>query len=208
MKLQFRLHLSVFLAAASGFLLASAIAYAAAGGLTVRQARELLQNIAGASLKKDQVQILKISGGITGNDAIVEAQIETAFRVIKEKGNWRIAEVRFGDRQWESFELIEEAVRREKIRRTSLLLKKMAEAIEAYRKDFGQIPATKDIATLLDHISPRYITSPERFDYWGRQFEFRVEEGGYRLISSGPDLKSGTRDDLVVENGVLKVSLE
>src|SRR5262249_41229645 len=89
----------------------------AAEPLSVKQARELLQHLGGANLPKDQVQIKKIEVGAAGG-AIIEAQIETAFRVQKEKSGWRIAEVRLGDRQWESFELIEEAVKREKARRT------------------------------------------------------------------------------------------
>jgi hypothetical protein len=180
----------------------------AADPIGVRKARELLQNIAGANLPKDQVQIKKISSGSTGSEAIVEAQIETAFRLTKEKGEWRIAEVRLGDRQWESFELIEEAVRREKIRRTSALLKQLADGVEAYRKDRGQAPDTDDIARLLDYLSPRYLSPPLRFDLWGKQFEYRGGGGSYRLISAGPDRKSGTSDDLVVEDGVLKAESE
>src|ERR1051326_374218 len=56
----------------------------AAETLSVKQARELLQHLGGANLPKDQVQIKKIEAG-TGGGAIIEAQIETAFRVQKEK---------------------------------------------------------------------------------------------------------------------------
>src|SRR5262249_13000930 len=56
---------------------------AAADDIGVRQARELIQNIAGANLTKDQVQIKNISSGVGG--VIVEAQIETAFRLTKGK---------------------------------------------------------------------------------------------------------------------------
>jgi hypothetical protein len=194
-------------AAAGGLLLGAALVYAA-DAVSVSKARELLQRLAGANLSKDQVQIKKISAGATANEAVVEAQIETAFRLTKEKGEWRIADVRLGDRQWESFELIEEAVRREKVRRTNALLKQMADAIEAYRKDRGQAPRTDDIAELLDYLSPRYLNPPLRFDLWGRQFEYQDGAGGYRLRSAGPDRKAGTNDDLVVENGVLRAALE
>ena len=203
-----RSQLKIFPVTMGCLSLAFVLTLAAADALSARKAREILQNIAGANLKKDQVQIVRISSGATGNEAIVEAQIETAFRLAKTKGEWRIAEIRLGDRQWESFELFEEALRREKIRRTAVLLKKMAEAIEAYRKEFGQIPATDKISELLDYLSPRYFSPPERFDYWGKQLEFRSDAGNYRLISSGPDLKFGSEDDLVVENGVLKAALE
>jgi hypothetical protein len=180
----------------------------AADIIGARQARELIQNIAGANLKKEQVQIKNISGGIGSGGVIVEAQVETAFRLTKDKDGWRIAEVRLGDRQWESFELIEEAVRREKIRRTNALLKQLADGLAAYRSERGQFVATDDIAELLDFISPRYLKTPQRFDLWGKQFEYRGSATGYRLHSSGPDRKSGTRDDLIVEDGELKSATE
>ena len=179
----------------------------AADSIGVRQARELIQNIAGANLKKDQVQIKNISGGIGGGGVIVEAQIETAFRITKEKDGWRIAEVRLGDRQWESFELIEEAVSREKTRRTSALLKQFADGISAYKSQRGQFVEADNIGELLDFLSPRYLNAPQRLDLWGEELEFRGSASGYRLVSSGPDRKSGTEDDLVVENGQLKASL-
>ncbi|MGH9840979.1 MAG: type II secretion system protein GspG [Blastocatellia bacterium] len=206
MKPQVRIFISLF--AAGGLLLGAALVYAAVDAVSVRKARELLQNLAGANLDKDQVQIKKISAGVTGSEAVVEAQIETAFRLTKQKGEWRIADVRLGDRQWEPFELIEEALRREKVRRTNALLKQVADAVESYRKERGQAPATDDIAELLDYLSPRYLNPPLRFDLWGKQFEYRGGAGSYRLFSTGPDRKSGTDDDLVVENGTLKVGSE
>jgi hypothetical protein len=179
----------------------------AAETLSVKQARELLQHLGGANLPKDQVQIKKIEAGI-GGGAIIEARVETAFRVQKAKDGWHIAEVRLGDRQWESLELIEEAVAREKARRTTALMTKMSDALAAYQRDRGQYVVTKEMGELLDALSPRYLPLPARFDLWGRQFEYRGEAAGYRLVSAGPDGKTGTKDDLVVENGTIKTATE
>ena len=175
----------------------------AAETLSVKQARELLQHLGGANLPKDQVQIKKIEAGAAGG-AIIEAQIETAFRVQKDKSGWRIAEVRLGDRQWESFELIEEAVKREKARRTTAILNQLAEGLSAYQRERGQYVVTDEIGQLLDYLSPRYIALPSRFDLWGKPFEYRGSATSYRLASAGPDGKTGTKDDLVLENGVMK----
>jgi hypothetical protein len=132
MKQQIESRKLVFFGSCACLLAASAFwLVIAADAISIRQARELIQNIAGANLKKDQVQIKNISGGVGSGGVIVEAQIETSFRFEKGKDGWQIAEVRLGDRQWESFELIEEAVRREKIRRTSALLKQLADGISA-----------------------------------------------------------------------------
>jgi Type II secretion system (T2SS), protein G len=176
--------------------------------LSVRKARELIQNIAGAHLNKDSVQIKDIAPGVGGGEVVVEARIDTAFRVTKEHGDWRITDVRLGDRQWESFDLIEEAVRREKVRRTSIMLKEIAGGLSAYQRERGQFIDTDEMAELLDYLSPRYIPTPHRFDLWGKEFEYRGKATRYRLVSAGPDGKSGTKDDLIVENGVIRGQTE
>ena len=177
---------------------------AAADEIGVRQARELIQNIAGANLTQDQVRIKNISPGVGGGGVIVEAQIETAFRITKGKDGWRIAEARLGAGQWESFELIEEALRREKVRRTNDMLRQIAEGLGAYKSDRGQFVESDRIAELLDFLSPRYVKSPQRVDLWGKELEYQGSATNYRLISYGPDRKSGTKDDLIIENGALK----
>jgi hypothetical protein len=81
----------------------------AAGSLSSAEARLLLQRVFGAELKSDQIRIKSIKPGAAGENVIVEAQIETAFRFTRVGRDWRIAEVRLGDRQWESMDLIDEA---------------------------------------------------------------------------------------------------
>ena len=176
--------------------------------LSVRRARELIQNIGGAHWTKDSVQIKDISPGLGGGEAVVEARIETAFRVSKEHGDWRITEVRLGDRQWESFDLIEEALRREKVRRTAVMLQELAGGLSAYQRDRGRFVDTDEMAQLLDYLSPRYLPTPSRFDLWGRELEYRGKPTRYRLLSAGPDGKPGTKDDLVVENGIMQTAKE
>ncbi|MBI1764049.1 MAG: type II secretion system protein GspG [Acidobacteria bacterium] len=168
--------------------------------LDVKHIRELLQHVAGADLKPAQVEIKSIAPG-TGNDnAVVEARIETAFRLQRENGAWKVAEVRLGDRQWESLDLVEAAVQHEKERRTTGLLQRLAEGLEAYRREKGQFVATEDVSVLLDHLAPRYLGNPLRFDWWGSQFVYHGTPSSYQLLSAGPDRKPGTSDDLVVRS--------
>jgi hypothetical protein len=204
MKLHLRTDLTVLVLIA--LCLGTAGVSGAVEALGARKARELLQRLGGGNLAKNQVEIISISPGLGGNDAVVEAQIETAFRFTQEKGQWRISDVRFGDRQWESFELIEAGVRNEKIRRTTALMQRITDSIEAYRKEFGAPPSTDKISELLDYLSPRYLTPPQRFDFWGEQFEYRGSAEGYTLRSGGPDQKNGGDDDLIIENGALKTA--
>lgn len=200
-----RLLIGVF----AGVVLAIAgLSAVVADTISVGQARNLLQHLGGANWSKNQVQIRDISAGFGAGGVVVEAQIETAFRLAKEKGNWRVTEIRLGDRQWESFELIEEAVRREKIRRTSALLTQMADALSAYQKAHGQFIDADKVTPLLDQLAPQYLTTVQRFDLWGEELKYHGSAASYRLSSDGPDRQSGTKDDLVVENGALKASLE
>jgi hypothetical protein len=193
----------------AGMLAASAWLLAQSGGaLSAGRARELLRRVGGGERDKDQVRIKSVTPGIGGSDAIVEAQIETAFRFTREGGQWRVAEIRLGDRQWESFELITEAVRREKLRRTAALLRQLGEALEAYRRERGNYVVADEMAVLADHLAPRYLGAPLRFDLWGAEFRYRGTANGYQLVSSGPDRQPGTADDLVLENGTLRPSVE
>lgn len=173
-------------------------------GLSVARIRELLQTVAGANLAKQQVEIKSISEGAGSDNAVVEARIETAFRFARAGGDWRVAEIRLGDRQWESIELIETALRHEKERRTTGLLRRVAAGLEAYRRETGQFVPTDDLAVLLDYLAPRYLSDPLRFDWWGTQFVYRGGVANYQLLSAGADRKAGTGDDLIIENGVLR----
>src|SRR5262245_66188315 len=62
---------------------------AAADDIGVKQARELIQNIAGANLTQDQVRIKNISSGVGGGGGVVEAEIETAGRETEARGGRR-----------------------------------------------------------------------------------------------------------------------
>ena len=168
--------------------------------ISVRQIRNLFQHLGGADLRQEQVQIRKISNGLAG-DVVVEAQIETAWRLVREKDQWRIAEVRLGDRHWESLELIEEAVRREKVRRTLSLLQELDRAIDAYHRQESKYVSSERMSELLDAISPRFLSTPHRFDLWGNQFDYDGRANRYRVRSAGPDGRFGSGDDLVIAGG-------
>lgn len=179
-------------------LVSSGVALFASGGLTAREARDLLRKLGGADLKAEQVRIKTISGGLGGSDTIVEAQIETAVRFKQTRGQWQVEDIRLGDREWESVELVLEGVKREKIRRTEALLQKVATALEAYRKDRGSFFDGVEFATLLDKLSPAYLPVPVRFDLWGQELKYEGKSSGYKLYSLGPDRRPGTDDDLVI----------
>ncbi|HSE97573.1 MAG TPA: type II secretion system protein GspG [Blastocatellia bacterium] len=168
-------------------------------------AREAQQAIAGALTldRPDRVRIKNISTGM-GDQAIVEATIEAAFRLVKDKdGKWKAVEVRAGDRQWESFELIHAAVTKEKILRTTADLRTLATALEAFHRERGFYVAADTGSALVDHLAPNYMVTVLRLDAWSQEFQYRGTTSGYRLSSLGPDGRPDTGDDIVIENGQL-----
>jgi type II secretion system (T2SS) protein G len=170
--------------------------------LGAREAREKIAQTLGFD-KADNVHIKNISRG-PGAEAIVEAQFDAVFRFTEDKsGKWQPVEVRAGDRQWESIELIQTALRKEKALRTGAELRTIATALEAYRRDRGSYVSADSGAALMDHLSPAYLSTIIRLDAWSHELGYKGSATAYRLVSLGPDGKSGTDDDIVFENGQL-----
>jgi len=153
--------------------------------------------------KPDNVHIKNISHGM-GGEAIVEAQFDAAFRFTADKeGKWQAVDVRAGDRKWESIELIQTALRKEKALRTGAELRAIATALEAYRRDKGSYVQAETGSALIDHLAPNYLSSIIRLDAWSRELNYKGSSNSYRLSSLGPDGKADTDDDIVFENGRL-----
>jgi len=167
-----------------------------------REARERIAEAVGLD-KADRVHIKSISAGM-GGQAIVEARIETAFRFQQDKeGHWRAVDVRTGDRQWESIELLHTAINKEKILRTTADMRTVATALEAFRRERGFYVAADSNSALVDNLAPRYLSPIIRLDAWSREFDYKGSESSYRLASLGPDGKPGTGDEVIIENGQL-----
>jgi len=170
--------------------------------LGAREAREKIAQTLGFE-KPDSVHVKNINRGL-GGEAIVEAQFDASFRFTTDKsGGWQPVEVRTGDRKWESIELIQTALRKEKALRTGADLRTIATALEAYRRANGSYVSAESEAVLMDHLSPAYLGSIIRFDAWSRELSYKGTATTYRLASLGPDGRSGTDDDIVLENGQL-----
>src|ERR1700681_3799885 len=114
----------------------------AAGDLTPKEARKLIARMAGIQLPSDAVRVKDIS--TAGSSAVVTAQVETAFRMVKDdKGNWRIAEIRTGDRRWEDLDTLMRALNVEKTARARAELELIATALESYRRERGSYVESK-----------------------------------------------------------------
>jgi len=137
-----------------------------------------------------------------GNSAVVVAQVETAFRLVKgDQDKWRVAEIRTGDRRWEDVELLIKALDVEKTERARAELQSIATALESYHRERGSYVESKSESVLVDHLSPRYLTQVVRVDPWHQPYLYEGTRTGFILRSAGPDGKPNTPDDVMFTNG-------
>jgi len=184
---------------ASGTLFVAARA-GAAGDLSPREARKLIARMAGIELPSDAVRVKDIS--VTGNTGVVVAQVETAFRVVKdEKGKWRVAEIRTGDRRWEDLDTLMKALNVEKTARARAELDLIATALESFRRERGSYLESKSEAALIDSLNPKYLARVIRVDPWHNPYEYEGERERFTLRSTGPDGKANTTDDVILTGG-------
>ena len=191
------LSLLISIAASIGFVASRTLA---AGDLTPKEARRLIARMAGIQLPSDAVRIKDIDA--MGNSAVVTAQVETAFRFVKgDRGQWRVAEIRTGDRRWEDLDTLMRALNAEKTARARAELESIATALESYRREHGAYLESKSEATLVDHLNPRYLARIIRIDPWHQPYEYEGTRAGFILRSVGPDGKSNTADDIILPGG-------
>lgn len=169
----------------------------AAGDLSPKEARKIIARMAGIQLPSDAVRIKDVS--TAGNSAVVVAQVETAFRLVKgDNGKWRVSEIRTGDRRWEDVELLMKALNVEKTARARAELESIATALESYRRERGGYLESKSEAALIDGLNPRYLARIIRVDPWHQAYEYEGSRTSFVLRSSGPDGKPNTPDDVTI----------
>ena len=75
-------------------------------------------------------------------------------------------------------------------RTATLDFKAIANGVELYQLEQGQVPAS------LEALRPRYLKALH-FDPWGNSYVLFHGPGGAALVSAGPDKQLGTADDLL-----------
>jgi hypothetical protein len=164
--------------------------------LSRRQVQLLISKAGGLDLSQNAVEIKELSA--SGSKALVVARIETAFRLEKETdGEWRVAEVRVGDRQWEDLDLIVRAINNQKSLRARDELRRLAAALESFRRDRGFYVTSKELRVLTDHITPIYLRELIRVDPWHEEYRYEGTAGNFQLRSAGPDKRLNTADDII-----------
>jgi hypothetical protein len=113
-----------------------------------------------------------------------------------DKGGWRVAELRTGNRDWVKLEPLIAAVNLEKQKRARSELELIAEALEEFRKDRGFYVVSDDQGVAIDHLSPRYLARVIRLDPWHKPYGYQGQRDHFTLRSAGPDGKRDTSDDI------------
>lgn len=161
------------------------------------QTREQVRSLANADLPEDSVEIIDVQE--TGDYAIAEVEIKTAFKLRKEDERWVLEEVRLGDRQWEKVSRIIEALNVERQKETLRLLEDFAEGIAKYMDVNGEVPQAEDFRDLIDLLNPQFVSQAIRLDAWWNPFSYSTSgDRDFELRSAGVDGILDTEDDLVI----------
>jgi len=96
----------------AAFVLAIVSAVDARADLSQKQARKVIQTMAGWSLPGDAVRIRSVRSS-SNESADVSAEIEAVFRVRIRDGQWQLREIRTGQDRWEQLEVIARAANAE-----------------------------------------------------------------------------------------------
>ena len=172
----------------------------ACGGRTVTRssAEKLLVNLPSGVLDEGDVKVVSVSQ-ISAGTAIAETTLRAAFRMEKVQGEWVIRDVRLGNHQWESVENLMAALDRIKVDKAHQVLETISAALLQYRQKSGHLPAFDDYVDLSDALYPNYMTEAYRLDPWRQPLRaFREGPDTVKLVSSGPDEKPDTHDDIVL----------
>ena len=178
-------------------LLCAAFVTNAAADLSAKEARKLIARVAGIELPSDAVRVKEVTA--LGSSAVVVAQIETAFRLVKgDDGKWRVAEIRTGNNKWEDVDMIVRAVNVEKVERARAELETIATALESIRRERGFYVTADTEAALIDHLNPHYLARVIRVDPWHQPYAYEGTRDSFTLRSAGVDGKVNTPDDVIV----------
>jgi len=163
-----------------------------------QQLKESIRNLDNAQLKNDEIEILEVQQ--TGDLAIAEVKIQTAFKLRRIGESWHLEEIRLGDRRWEKADVIIAAITRQREQTANLQLANIRSAIDNYRSSQGTLPEAEDFQQLIDLLSPLYLTQIIRLDPWSRSFSFQlISADSYDLRSAGADGQFQTGDDIKME---------
>jgi hypothetical protein len=172
---------------------------------TPKRVRCLLGYLLGVAVPSDAIRIQEIEPFAlpfaSQPSATVVAWIRVNARAVNDsKNGWHIAEIRTGDRDWVKLDQLVVSVNQEKQSRARADLQRIAKALENYRGDRGAYVVSDSHAVLIDHLSPKFLREVIRLDPWHQPYKYSGQRDRFTLVSTGPDGKSATPDDIAHSN--------
>jgi Bacterial type II secretion system protein G. len=167
-------------------------------------ARRALLEVGMSSQVPDAIEVRRIASQ-SDKQTIVEATVSFGFQFKRDPASkrWRIEAARLGQRDWIVVDDLLAALNEGRRRDTAAKLSKLTAGINAFRRQNGTLPAAPDIVKLTDILHPSYMNELIRLDGWNQPILYQVTGSTFRLVSSGPDHRPGTPDDLIVVGGPL-----
>jgi len=165
-------------------------------------ARLALIEVGMSSQVPDAIEVRRVAAQ-SDTQTIVEATVSLGFQFKRDPATkrWRIEAARLGQRDWIVVDDLLAAFDEGRRRDTVAKLQKLAVGVDNFRKKNGALPVAPDIVKLTDILHPSYMNELIRLDGWNQPILYQVTGSTFRLVSSGPDHRPGTPDDLVVAGG-------
>jgi type II secretion system (T2SS) protein G len=173
----------------------------------VRRARCLIASLIGVKLPSDEVRVKDISALAIPHSSrpsvVVVAMVQAQFRFsMVQGGQWQASEIRTGNRQWISLDLVANGLNTQKRASARAELETLVKALETFRRERGFYVLADSEAVLVDHLSPHYLISVIRLDPWHRPYRYSGKPNHFSLSSVGPDGKENTSDDIVLTSPI------
>jgi Type II secretion system (T2SS), protein G len=172
--------------------------------LSVKRARCVIASALQIELPSDAVRVLSISDlGLpfaSRPSMIVSALVQADFKFQRAEGKWRVMQMRTGSGPWIDVASMSSGLNNEKRKRAQSELATLAAALEQFRKESGFYIVSEKHPVVVDHLSPRYLSSVIRLDPWRRPYQYQGDRDHFQLRSFGPDGLENTADDIVVSS--------
>jgi hypothetical protein len=168
---------------------------------SAKRARCLIGSLLGIDVPSDAIRIQQISTSsipfASEPSALVVAWIRVDAQLIKDRKDWRVVELRTGDRSWMNVDNLMTAVNEQKVRQARADMATIAGALEKYRRDRGSYVVSDKHGVAVDFLSPRYLGRVIRLDPWNQPYQYTSTGDHFTLRSLGPDHKADTADDIL-----------
>ncbi len=167
---------------------------------SAKRARCMIGSLLGIDVPSDAIRIQEISTSpipfASEPSALVIAWIRVDAQLLKDRKDWRVTELRTGNRNWVNVDTLVAAVNDEKSKQARADMATIAGALEKYRQERGSYVVSDKHSVAIDFLTPRYLGLVIRLDPWNQPYQYTGTRDHYSLRSLGPDRKADTVDDI------------